>query len=127
MELKVNYYKDIEKIDESEKGGWYQLRCAENVYLRNGEKKCIPLGMSIELPENCEVHVYGNEHLHNHSLMTVTTPVIFDELPYSRMMNREWELCIFCFNEHGAILHKGDVIAEFRIMEHHDVTFKEGE
>lgn len=126
MELKVNYYKDIEKLNEGE-DGWYQLRCAENVYFHNGEKKCISLGMSIGLPENCEVHVYANKYLHDCGLMTVTTPVIFDKLHNRVTMNREWELCVFCFNEHGAMLHKGDVIGEFRIVEHHNVNFKEGE
>ena len=126
MELKVNYYKDIEKIDKSEKDGWYQLRCAENVYLNNGEVRYIPLGMSIELPDNCEVHVWASKLLHKYKLALVA-PVIFDKFYDFKTMNREWSLYVSCFNEHGAILHKDDVIAEFRIMEHHDVTFKEGE
>ena len=126
MELKVNYYKDIEKIDESEKGGWYQLRCAENEYLNNGEVKYIPLGMSIELPDNYEVHVHASKLLHKCRLGLVE-PVIFDKFYDFKTMNREWSLYVACFNEHGAILHKDDVIAEFRIMEHHNVTFKEGE
>ena len=125
MEIKVNFYDDnqhhLEEVDG--RNGWYIMRCAENVYLRNGESKRIKLNFSIKLPSNHECHMYANEYLRERGMMFVSNPQIFR----SNHNDGRWELSLFCFAEHGAILHKDEIIGEFRIMEHHDVTFKEGE
>ena len=122
-EIRVNFYDDgCHRLEEmTGKNGWYIMRCAENVYLRNGESKRIKLNFSMELPKNHECHMYANEHLHERGMMFVSNPRIFR----SNHNNLEpWEITLFCFNEHGAMLHKDEIIGEFRIMEHREWKVK---
>lgn len=121
-EIKVNFYDDnhrhLEEVDG--KNGWYVMRCAENVYLRNGESKKIKLNFSIELPQNCECHMYASECLHERGMMFVSNPHIFR----SNHNDGRWEITLFCVEKHGAILHKDEIIGEFRIMEHREWLVK---
>lgn len=57
--IKVKYFTD--KIDKlsyiDEKSDWIDLRAAEDVVLKNGEFKLIPLGIAMELPTGYETHI----------------------------------------------------------------------
>ena len=59
MDVKVKYFTD--KIDKlcyiDGKSDWIDLRAAEDVVMKAGEWKLIPLGIAIELPEGFEAHV----------------------------------------------------------------------
>ena len=60
-EIKIKYmYDDLEKLDFIDgKSDWIDLRCAskEDIVLKAGEFKLIPLGVAMELPEGYEAHV----------------------------------------------------------------------
>jgi dUTP pyrophosphatase len=53
--VSVNYHRDkypnLPKIEIKEKGDWIDLCCAEDVVMKQGEVKIIPLGISMEIPE----------------------------------------------------------------------------
>jgi dUTP pyrophosphatase len=57
--IKIKYLTD--KIDKlayiDGKSDWIDLRAAENVELKEGEFKLIPLGIAMELPAGYEAHV----------------------------------------------------------------------
>lgn len=56
MKIKVKYFNDkIEKLTKITKGNWIDLRAAEDVTLKAGEFKLIPLGIAMELPRGYEV------------------------------------------------------------------------
>lgn len=59
--IKIKYmYDDLEKLDFIDgKSDWIDLRCAskEDIVLKAGEFKLIPLGIAMELPEGYEAHV----------------------------------------------------------------------
>ena len=57
MELKVKYHADIDPLEKTEKGDWIDLRAAEDVDMKAGEFKLIPLGVSMQLPPNYEALV----------------------------------------------------------------------
>ena len=57
MKIKIKYFTDIEKITKIEKGDWIDLRAAEDVTLKAGEFKLIPLGVAMELPTGYEAHM----------------------------------------------------------------------
>ena len=59
MEIKIKYFcKDIEPIRNIEgKSDWYDLRSAEDVDLKAGEYKLIPLGVGMKLPEGYEANI----------------------------------------------------------------------
>ncbi len=57
--IKIKYFSDkIEKLTYIDgKSDWIDLRAAEDVTLKQGEFKLIPLGVGMELPEGYEAHV----------------------------------------------------------------------
>ena len=57
--IKIKYFTDkIDKLDYIEgKSDWIDLRASEEVTLKAGEFKLIPLGVAMELPKGYEAHV----------------------------------------------------------------------
>ena len=57
--IKIKYFTDkIEKLAYIDgKSDWVDLRSAEDVTLKKGEFKLIPLGIAMELPKGYEAHV----------------------------------------------------------------------
>lgn len=57
--IKIKYFTDkIEKLTYIDgKSDWIDLRAAEDVALKKGEFKLIPLGVAMELPKGYEAHV----------------------------------------------------------------------
>ena len=58
LNIKIKYHNDkLERIKKFANGDWIDLRAAETVELKAGEKRIISLGVSMKLPEGYEAHV----------------------------------------------------------------------
>ena len=58
INIKIKYFNDkVEKLTKITKGNWIDLRAAQDVTLKAGEFKLIPLGIAMELPRGYEAHV----------------------------------------------------------------------
>ena len=57
--IKIKYFKDkLEKLTYIDgKSDWIDLRAAEDVDLKQGEFKLIPLGVAMQLPKGYEAHI----------------------------------------------------------------------
>lgn len=57
--IRIKYFTDkIEKLDYIDgKSDWIDLRAAEDIDLKQGEWKLVPLGVAMELPKGYEAHV----------------------------------------------------------------------
>ena len=66
MTIKVKYHSDIHPLEKTERGDWVDLRAAEDVEMKAGEYKLIPLGVSIELPPGCEALVIPRSSTFKH-------------------------------------------------------------
>lgn len=66
MELKVKYHADIDPIEKTERGDWIDLRAAEDVEMKAGDFKLIPLGVSMKLPPNYEALVVPRSSTFKH-------------------------------------------------------------
>ena len=57
--IEIKYFSDeIEKLRYIDgKSDWIDLRVSEDVVLKKGEFKLIPLGIAMKLPEGYEAHV----------------------------------------------------------------------
>ena len=57
--IKIKYFNDkLEKLTYIDgKSDWIDLRAAEDVDLKKGEFKLIPLGVAMQLPQGYEAHV----------------------------------------------------------------------
>jgi dUTP pyrophosphatase len=58
MQIKIKYLSDkIEKIKKSDIGDWIDLRASENIEMKSGEYKLIPLGLAMKLPDGYEGYI----------------------------------------------------------------------
>ena len=63
MKIKIKYLTDIEPIGRINVGDWIDLRCAEDIDLKQGEFKLIPLGIAMEIPEGFAGLIYARSGL----------------------------------------------------------------
>ena len=59
QKIRIKYfYDDMEKLTYIDgKSDWIDLRAAEDVEMKAGEFKLVPLGIAMELPKGYEAHV----------------------------------------------------------------------
>lgn len=59
MNIQIRYFTDIDKLEYvgGKKSNWIDMRAAEDVELKAGEFKLIPLGVAMKLPEGYEAIV----------------------------------------------------------------------
>ena len=58
MTIKIKYFTDkVQKLEKISKGNWIDLRASEDVEMKRGEFRLIPLGIAVELPRGYEAHV----------------------------------------------------------------------
>jgi dUTP pyrophosphatase len=66
MQIDVKYHADIDPLTITENGDWIDLRAAEEVELKAGEFKLIPLGVSMKLPYGFEALVIPRSSTFKH-------------------------------------------------------------
>ncbi len=55
MKIKVKYFTDkVQKLEKISKGNWIDLRASEDIEMKQGEFKLIPLGVAMQLPTGYE-------------------------------------------------------------------------
>lgn len=115
MEIKVKYFSDnIEKIKKIEKGDWVDLRSAEEVELKAGEFKLIPLGVGMKLPKGYEAHVVPRSSTYkNFGIIQTNHQAVIDESYCGD--NDQWFYPAYALRD--TVIHKNDRICQFRIIE----------
>lgn len=117
MQIKIKYFTD--KIDRLEyidgKSDWIDLRAAEDVTLKAGEFKLIPLGIAMELPQGYEAHVVPRSStFKNFGIIQTNSMGVIDESYCGD--NDQWFFPAYALRD--TEIHVGDRICQFRIMEH---------
>ena len=117
LKLKVKYFcEDLEPIRYI--GGvsdWIDLRAAENVTLRKGEFKLIPLGVGIQLPEGYEAHVVPRSStFRNFGILQTNSMGVIDESYCGD--GDQWLFPASAVRD--TVIKKNDRICQFRIMKH---------
>ena len=127
MEIRIKYFSDdIERIHYIEgKSDWMDLRAAEDVSMKAGEFRLIPLGIAIELPKGYEAHVVPRSStFKNFGLIQTNSMGVIDESYCGD--NDQWFWPAYALRD--SEVKKGDRICQFRIMEHQPAfTFVEVE
>lgn len=117
MEVRIKYFTDkIEKIQYiAGKSDWMDLRCAEDIELKAGDFRLIPLGVGMKLPEGYEAHVVPRSSTYkNFGLLQVNSMGIVDESYCGD--NDQWFWPALATRD--VTVHANDRICQFRIMEH---------
>lgn len=114
MEIKIKYFTDIEKIGKIEQGDWIDLRAAEDVEMKVGDLKYIPLGIGMILPDGYEAHVVPRSSTpKKFGIMCANSIGIIDN-SYSGE-NDQWAFPAYAIRD--TVIHKNDRICQFRIVE----------
>lgn len=116
--LKIKYLSDkIEKLAYigGGKSDWIDLRCAEDIKLKAGESKNIPLGVAIQLPSGYEAHVVPRSStFKNFGIIQTNHTGIIDESYCGD--NDQWFMSVYALRD--TEIHVNDRICKFRIVEH---------
>lgn len=114
MEIKIKYFTDIEKIAKIDQGDWIDLRAAEDVVLKAGEFKLIPLGVAMELPKGYEAHIVPRSSTYKKfGIIQTNHQAVIDESYCGD--NDQWFYPAYALRD--TEIKKNDRICQFRIME----------
>lgn len=119
MNLKIKYFNDkIEKLRYIDgKSDWIDLRAAEDIVLKAGDFKLIPLGIAIALPAGYEAHlVPRSSTFKNFGILQTNSCGIIDE-SYSGD-NDQWMMPVYATRD--TAIHINDRICQFRIFKHQE-------
>lgn len=115
--LKVKYFsEDIEKLRYIDgKSDWIDLRASEDIELKKGEFKLIPLGIAVELPTGYEAHMIPRSSTYkNFHILQTNSMGLIDESYCGD--NDQWYFPALAMED--TVIHKNDRICQFRIMKH---------
>ncbi|MBR3104195.1 MAG: dUTP diphosphatase [Lachnospiraceae bacterium] len=118
--IRIKYFTDkIEKLKYIDgKSDWIDLRCAEEITLKKGEFKLIPLGVAMQLPAGYEAHVVPRSStFKNFGVIQTNHCGVIDE-SYSGD-NDQWYMPVLAMRD--TEIHVNDRICQFRIFEHQPV------
>ena len=127
VNIKIKYFdKDIEKLKYIDgKSDWIDLRASEDVEIKKGEFKLIPLGVAMELPNGYEAHVVPRSSTYkNFGVIMTNSEGIIDNTYCGD--NDMWKFPAIAMRD--TVVHKNDRICQFRIMRNQpEIIFKEVE
>ena len=114
--IKIKYFTDkIEKLTYIDgKSDWIDLRAAEDVNLKEGEFKLIPLGVGMELPKGYEAHVVPRSSTFKNFGIIQTNHQGVIDCSYCGD-NDQWFMPVYALRD--TQIHVNDRICQFRIME----------
>jgi len=138
--IRIKYFDDAKKLEKISKGDWIDLYANKDMFIPEGERAMIPLGVAMELPEGYEAHLAPRSSTFKTWGIIQTNSV--GVVDHSFMGdNDQWHMPVYCLvgKEYankatgyirikGTWIHKGDKIAQFRIMEiQPEIAFEEVE
>lgn len=113
--VKIKYLKDIQKIERFNVGDWIDLRAAEDVRMKAGDYRMIPLGVAMELPKGYEALVAPRSSTFRKYGIILTNSVgIIDEA--YKGDNDEWNFLAYAVR--NTFIRKNERICQFRIIQH---------
>lgn len=115
--IKVKYFNNnIEKLKYiGDKSDWIDLRAAEDVAMKAGEFKLIPLGIAMQLPEGYEAHIVPRSStFKNFGVIQTNHMGVIDETYCGD--TDQWMFPAYATRD--TEIHVNDRICQFRIIEH---------
>ena len=128
MKIRVKYFEGATKLKKIEKGNWIDVYSNKDIFVEVNERAMIPLGFALELPKGWEGHLAPRSSTFKTWGIIQTNSV--GVIDHSFMGdNDQWHMPVYCLMSksgmrdsdgrivRGTWIHKGDKIAQFRIME----------
>ena len=116
--IKIKYLKPILKIGVVSKSDWVDLRASEDVFMRAGEFKMIPLGVAMELPKGYEAIVAPRSSTYKkYKILLANSIGVIDES--YKGDNDEWHFPALAVED--TYIKKDERICQFRIIKHQPI------
>ncbi len=115
--IRIKYFTDkIDKLTYIDgKSDWIDLRAAEDVTLKAGEFKLIPLGVAMKLPKGYEAHIVPRSStFKNFGIIQTNHQGVVDESYCGN--GDQWFFPAYALRD--TKIRVNDRICQFRIMEH---------
>ena len=125
--IRIRYFTEaIDKLDYIDgKSDWIDLRASENVSLKAGEFKLIPLGVAMELPQGYEAHIVPRSSTFKTWGIIQTNSMGVVDCSYCGD-NDMWRMPVYATRD--VEIHVNDRICQFRIMKNQPkISFEEVE
>lgn len=117
LDIKIKYFTDkIERLRYIDgKSDWIDLRAAEDIEMKAGEFKLIPLGVAMELPKGYEAHIVPRSStFKNYGVIQTNHMGVVDESYCGD--GDQWFFPAYALRD--TVISTNDRICQFRIMEH---------
>lgn len=124
-QIKIKYFTDqIDKLDYIDgKSDWIDLRASEEVTLKAGEFKLIPLGVAMQLPEGYEAHLLPRSSTYKNFGIIQTNSCGIVDGSYCGDDDM-WRMPALAMRD--TVIHVNDRIAQFRIVKNQPkIVFEE--
>ena len=114
--IRIRYVSDqIDKLTYIEnKSDWIDLRASEEVELKAGEFKLIPLGVAMEIPQGYEAHLAPRSSTFKTWGLIQTNSMGIIDNSYCGDEDM-WRMPVYATRD--TVVHVNDRVAQFRIME----------
>lgn len=113
--VRIKYMRGVKKIERFNVGDWIDLRAAEDVTMKAGEFKLIPLGVAMELPHGYEALVAPRSSTFKKMRILLANSIGIIDESY-KGDNDEWHFPAYAVED--TVIHKNERICQFRIIEH---------
>lgn len=125
--IRIKYFTDkIDKLTYIDgKSDWIDLRASEEVTLKAGEFKLIPLGVAMELPQGYEAYLVPRSSTYKNFGIIQTNSCGIVDGSYCGDQDM-WRMPALAMRD--TVIHVNDRIAQFRIYKNQpEITFDEVE
>lgn len=125
--IRIKYFTDkIEKLDYIDgKSDWIDLRASEEVELKAGDFKLIPLGVAMQIPAGFEGHLAPRSSTFKTWGLIQTNSVGVIDCSYCGDDDM-WRMPVYATRD--TVIHVNDRVAQFRIIENQPkIVFEEVE
>ena len=114
-EIKIKYFSDdMEELCYIDgKSDWIDLRAAQEVTMKAGEFRLIPLGVAMQLPQGYEAHLAPRSSTFKNYGILQTNSVGVVDCSYCGD-NDQWHMPVYATRD--VTIEKGARICQFRIM-----------
>ena len=128
LKIKIKYFDGAKELEKISKGDWIDLYANKDMFIPEGSRAMIPLGVAMELPDGYEAHlVPRSSTFKTWGIIQTNHMGVID---HSFMGdNDQWHMPVYCLMGKdeirevtgrmikGTHIHKHDKICQFRIME----------
>lgn len=117
--MRIKYFNDVERLKKIEQGNWIDVRSAskDDIVLKAGEYKLIPLGFALEIPKGYEGRLLPRSStFKNFGIIATNSMGIIDDTYVGD--NDQWHFPAYALRD--TVIHFNDRIGQITVVKKAD-------